>query len=1645
MNGTTTQTGTGRRTEAAELLGAGAVLPPGTGGAGERAVPLTARGYRHPALEGRTVVRLVAQELGAAEDLAAGFLGLEPAGEPAVVGLGLRQALGFPEWVLAHHPEDGAQALALVPGMERAARQARSAPKAAMEAYRGLGARLAASLPHFLPTFLEQAARAFLAVENTAYAAQLFGAARRAEAEHGLAVDEDRLEDVLLEFALAGALPVRVLSGYAKGLSGRLPAGEALRRFRALCVRRCAGGMPPSVQMATDLRRLARAAGEDAEAAEQEYLAELLELPAVLRAPVGWWRAHRAALAAAGRRDPAVRRTLLEVLPRDGDPELLLTWLEVLEESGAAAGLTGEDPDGPSPADGAAGWLQRFLDVRGPRWGSPRRLPPLYGLVERAAPRLREETATGGGALRPGADLDLLDLLLSLDVPVADPADNALLHLERWAGHDGRRDLAAVAADKRFHDAFRRGADRLSGDTSGVRTVRALAAAAGGRPLLAAWVADAARRARTAGLPDLPGALARLAWMPREALLLAAEEVAEAARGDLAGGLARTLRGGLFDELGWSAWEEALAELVRPGHRGGPTVADAWPQLVVAGPAQVRVIDAGGTVLTHDLRIPAGEAWNEPGFHWVDGDLLVFWSSRRHGGRTRGYWHRSADRVLDLEAAGGFWGVRDGGFTLPLPGGGRTTGAGVLHAGDTAVPGRRRVVTDGTSHWVWDQDLDTPGWRAYDPASGRLGQPGLPGFLADALRSAPEGSRAQPGCGWLRPAPADGAAGPAGVPVGGLLGWRTVRLPDGRHRGEDLAGRTVTTAPGQGGCPDLALTLPGDDRPRAVVAQGHGVVLVDPDGSVTASAGTHRSPGPFAAGTAQLPPLSSWHCLRVRDPEGSAALRRVGRDTAVALLEAVAASGAAGAVGEEERRRAAAEVLERVRVLLPGVTHEALLAGVVGVARHAAEQQAALERIAARLAGAPGSPADDDGLPPGPEDDLVRQAAAGLVPGLRSGWWATEKDSAFRQMRRIGRALREGGEAAPGASHLAEGAELPVAGAAWWLLPEAAPALAYRYAAPHTPPEQRAVLGELLAELARLGLLSADGAASWRGVAMTMDEAAWTAAGGRHGHGKQPGLLPLGGGALLAVVDDAPHGQAGRRLTALLHDPAGRFALPHPYTGAAVEPAADAAGAARTAAAAEAAAVRGPAPWRPEAAEEFARLTGVTRTTACLVLAGMPGMEGPERGFLPAEALAGLGVRASDAAVARDGLRRLSPSVRRELLAALLPADPERLWSDGPDTAAAAAVWAERVGRRAAVPEWLVGEAVRSLRPFRDAGVVLPALLDPSADPGLTRDLRWEVRGDRAVPAGDGSGFTAHVLADTVAAAAWLAHRLPVGDPARAALPAVGRLLRERLAHPGLLLDLGRYVSLPAFRRAAGAPSETGPGFERWGAVVLATRDDRPAPAVRPDLLDAVGGDPYLAALRGTEQEPFPVEAALRTALSDGFAALLADPGDPAAGERDADGTWWPQDPTRSVPDLVAEAAAAHGLGADAAALYLVLLAMPDPTDRSTARWTGWKPRRLKAARAELAASGLVVEADRSRAGRSLFLPGGWAVLRTPQLPVEQWKLTMFGLAEGQGRPPGAVTPLEPAAALYRRAWQRVLDGDGPRFEELRTARGRRR
>lgn len=996
----------------------------------------------------------------------------------------------------------------------------------------------------------------------------------------------------------------------------------------------------------------------------------------------------------------------------------------------------------------------------------------------------------------------------------------------------------------------------------------------------------------------------------------------------------------------------------------------------------------------------------------------MLWESNQRYGGLMGYWHSEPEQVRQMVGSPSRYQFRQDLTSLPLPGGGRTTGAGVLHVGDSEVPEEQDLIGDGTSYWVRRsaRQGETPQWHEYDPVTGKYGRQGVPGQLADALRTAPAGSTLDEGQSWLRPTPSDRVT-PLGVPVDGLLGWRVVRLPDGSFRGQDLTGRTVTTSRG---VPAGALRLPGDDRLRILLADSR---LADPDGIVVTRLTTGRSSTQVTRAGVPLPPHRYRHQLRPRDPEGSAALRRIDRDTVATLLK-----------GADKPK----ELPALIRSALPQLTDDVLVTGVAEVLRFAATSQSTLRGLADRLAAALTEGAIEED-PPGPSDAALRTALDGLAE--RYYWTSQENlDCAFRQLRAMRRAV-DRPETDPGVRLHTEGSELPhsmadLPGLLGWCT-----GIAYRAVAATTPVQDRETLRALLTELDGLGLATATEAARWRHIRLIYPDLTLQSHGGWRLH-QQRSLFLLAGGRFIAVLDQSAS-FTGTELGGLYHDPSGEFAVPARYTVLTSTPVGDARPAGWLAEFLAEWARRGPLPWQPAAADEFAELTGVSSAVARLVLAGL--FQANSVDPMPAEARETLGLKPSEVTLARSQLTRINGDVRRAAVAALVPDDLTRLWTDGPDVVAAAQVWNDAVGRRPRIPEELLADALRSVNLPWSVDWALAGLLEPAACPELGNDLTWVLAQDQFVQRDHSAvGFTAATLVGAVGAAAWAAHRVPAGHPVRAALPAALVAVRERLANPELMLSLESWVYLDAFRKVAGAPSETGDGWERYGAVVLATSVNHPRPAIRVALLDDDGNDPYLPVLRGDAQQMWDTEVALRVARNPWFAALLADPGDPAAGTRDPDGTWWPQDPSRSVPELVAEVVSGYGLSPDAAALYLMLLAMPDPTDRNVARWTGWKPARLRAGRDELAGTDLVVQASRARAGRTLFLPGVWLEQRSPRLPIEQWKIPLFAVPGQSDIPLRLAVPFAPAPEIYRRAWQRVRDGEAPRLEQLQTSRTRK-
>ena len=456
---------------------------------------------------------------------------------------------------------------------------------------------------------------------------------------------------------------------------------------------------------------------------------------------------------------------------------------------------------------------------------------------------------------------------------------------------------------------------------------------------------------------------------------------------------------------------------------------------------------------------------------------------------------------------------------------------------------------------------------------------------------------------------------------------------------------------------------------------------------------------------------------------------------------------------------------------------------------------------------------------------------------------------------------------------------------------------------------------------------------------------------------------------------------------------------------------------------------RGPVPWRPGLPAALSSAAGISLAEATVILAGLPDYRNwPDstdwRGTVSDHALGCAGA----------AWHWQLPRVRARALGSLLPADPAALWEAGPQADQLAAWLTEHRGARTAVADDLIVRAAAA-----QIATEMPAseLLHGFASPGTCQWLtgRADTRKDNLVALLEIRRY-AHeenmrVLQSVVKSLPWLAGVLAGDHPIRRELPKVLELTRLRLADPDFVIQISSYVRehhIDALARALGGPAIRDEQGITVGPVLFrpwVTEHHWYSALLRPALLAGLD-DPVLGVLSHRLPEFWDHQVVLmRVLLSEHMTtwATYQVPEEAIGAEHD---------PSRAAPGLVREVADRHGVGEDAAALYLQILALPDPTDRNVADWTGWKPARLKAARAELAGTSLVVEGKRARAGRSLFLPGGWIARRPPlPPPIETWKqpLTIGGIVD--------VITIAPAPLLFEIAWQRVRDSDGPRFDDL--------
>lgn len=1412
-----------------------------------------------------------------------------------------------------------------------------------------------------------------------------------------------------------------------------------------------------------------------------------------------------------GGRDRDGERGWLTLLAESGAEELLTTLPDnpgTPGSSGAVGvfGASGEDAPSVSPAD----WLARWEAHRRRSSATVGRSPETLAVVARAADRLRADgrpVELFQGRWQRTADLDVLDLCLASGIPVAEPDDedpgtrqSPGFALDRWLTDTspGARDLAALAARPAFRALLSRTVGELGGGR-GRRLSDAGMAKLAAHPVLSGvlreWLtARAEEYTASRGLPGMQTALNKLSGFRAVVAEVAPEAVRLLKAHDVVPLLAATLRTGVLDELGWPALDETYAELAAEAaatanrnrhHRSERVgVTGAWPALILNTLERAVVVGPEGVLLRHTLRLPATvDHWRTTAFRYVDGELLVIWWE---DGKQRGYW---SNRPAEVFTVGGEQIPRWGGsgasdeVCVPLPGGGRATGGKALHAGDTSLPPQRAVISDGTGLWRDGHQGRQRVWLEYDPATGTHGRASLPAFLRsgvlDGTRLLTEHCQVlplQPGLEttpfgtdgtvlgrWVRrtvtepgtAAPADGHRIVAGTPDG-----RTVTLP--------YPMCDADCAP----VPLGALALPGGSRP--VMALHHRSVEAHPadtdgTGGTLWSVTPDSSGGNDAAGTPYVPPVSYWHALRPRDERGSAALRAMTDSRAEELIKEVAAAvtrhlEAFRAVEEYTGPSSHELCQEAVARVLPEVSDVRLLAGVTGLVRNAVDRAVAAVRFLDPPEPAqPATPRNTartqgmffDHAPEHGDDTTLRDATAFGSERMHGGWWGGgNRWTVIRQILAVNHVL--GGEPAFGPPVPSKVPFPPVDGwqrdeytvpggsMSWTSLLDKLPELAYRAASSATSPEHRAGLLVLLDTLAAGPL--ADPAGTVRQVELVEPYSGTPGQQGRHEAVHRMGQVLRKGARTVVVV--AERGRNTRndaaRWLALDHDPTGVFG---PVPGFTLDREhIHRQGIARDRLTRLTALVReqGPAPWRPEAAEAFHTATGIGPLQAVALLSAAVAEPGAD-----ALSLLGAKTRAFEAAQAR--LDALPDDDRHALVRALLPTDPAELWTTGPDVRAATEVWRERLASLVRVPEEL--------------DLDLSGTNAGSVDLVLNAGSRSWLSHGVDVPDGTGRPSLRRVVArgavtSALTALRTLAYTLPYGHALRAHLPTGFAALRDRLADPGLVLDLGlnwtesgQPVGAP-IRAALGLPESGGAdadGLVRAGTALLLAPGHgnhetlliRPAGLTGPD-------DPAFGLIEGTVAahatgDLLALHALLGEETGELVSAGLPEGAEGSGGSTGSEGSPHhpAQDPTRAVPELVTEAAETLGLSADAAALYLMLLTLPDPTDRNCVRWTEWKPARVKKARAELAATDLVLEAKRSRAGRTLFLPCGWLERNAPALPLETWKEGLYPVA-GDVR----TVPHLPVPALFAAAWARVRGGDAPAFEELQTRaprKGRRR
>ncbi|MEV0645087.1 hypothetical protein AB0I28_07465 [Phytomonospora sp. NPDC050363] len=1230
--------------------------------------------------------------------------------------------------------------------------------------------------------------------------------------------------------------------------------------------------------------------------------------------------------------------------------------------------------DAAGSVEDVPGWLARAHEYAAGGYGSRNSPAELVGMVPDLAPRVDAPLDVSVWANTWGIiDADLVEACVAAGMPVLVPEQPALLGLSEWGRNTGLNTLATL---EEWHPVLLRSVGAYLRRENARPLLESPALLPFATEVIESWIA----RTEGAGLADVEDVLDSLTRALTDTPV-PPELTARIAAIDVAGALGRALRAGIFDEYHWPALDEAIAELKAvQGHSA------SWPVLTVWDESQAIAVGPQGIVAR--FRFPAGQTTSNLTAVYSDGQFLVQagWYS------GEGYWSGAPDDTFPGGNIPQSYLHNGMGYTLINPEGRRLSYVAPLLSGSAQSQerayGAPHILTDGSSFWDASAGDGPP--RRIDPKTGKDAEDQTQPALLGAAELG-DGEEVQLRYTTLARLPETRRDSPLGS-VNGIVGAVSYGPPPTRDRGYQPGGgeftaslrhidgrvATIRTHRVNAWWPHGLLTYPGGEE-KVLIAQSSAIGLADP---VTGAAHWHVIVGngsgekstlsATAGGALLVPPAAYWHFFAPRSVPASRLLRAVTDETAAEIL----------AADPEDRDKV-------IDARLP-LENEGVTGGVRGLSRLAALQTRRRDKLVER----------EEKVAPTVDPARLVNATKGVI----GSDWGSRYQSVLEQIAGYAAVLT--GTAGP-APHWNGGTELRMS---WHDLIGEMEALAWRAASPAVDEDVRADLlttldvwaGTVFADPAVSVRISTVDAASY-GEKLLSDET--DAAAGVRWVRSADTVISLGEAptAIFRTRESGPGwGEAARlrEFTALVR-------------------------------------AKGPIPWDPAAAQAFAEYTGLTLATASWLLITVPLYDSwprdVERDKLIRDTL---GMKAKALAPGRSEAERVGDSGLRALYRGALPDDPAELWAEGGMRAVAdhlAAAYAERHGRRTSVPESTV-EAMAAYNPHAAVSVVLERMTNPASVPALVEDAA-----DRLTPVGDDAWTLARVegrepLSDilgTLVRGMFSAYyALPAGDIVRDCVPALARLIRERLAAPGLIFTASRHWSnqldTDALRESLdgrpyiGPDGRPAPYVVDTGALIVEFRGGAYDVYVRPALVDDGPAGRFARTMTTGWSDPMvPIDLA----RSEGLAAIvdrIENGGLPQGA--------WEADPARSAPGLVAEVAAELGLAPDPAALYLQLLALAEPTDRNVKRWNDWTPARHKKAQTALVDAGLVVEATRARAGRKVFIAGRWEAFKAPMLPVETAKLDLYG-----SRPYGMLMPLRPIPELFAEAWRRRAEGSAPR------------